>query len=384
MILTEAKIIIYAWNLPTGGLFKTIAEEMKCFGKLAETESIYYYASIPDYYKEEFHKIKASVISESTETHGIRRRIGNATATSAFSIPLSAFLKAPKIIYEKRPRILISHELGSAFTILPYLLLYRDRVVLVLHDDPFSFLRVPFFDKHVIVRKSLHLFFIIFFHIFKETVCTTESISVALRSFGIKGNLRVADYGVNVCDGNISASMEDKVLVLTKWTEHRKPDVYVEVAKILGKRCEFIIAGHWDDPDYLEKIRKMISDANSKGSNIRLVVDPSEDQVHALYHQSRIFLRLSFGELGTGQGILDAIGHGIPLVLGNDLGGLSEIEDGKHGIFVDSNDPSSIAQQVIKILSDKNLWNTFSSNVRILARDNTWQKYCDVLMGSHK
>lgn len=379
-----AKIIIYAWNLPTGGLFKTIAEEMKCFERLAETESIYYYANIPEYYKEEFHKTKASVISERMETHGIRKHIGNVTSTSAFSIPLNAFLKAPKIIYEKRPSIVVSHELGSAFTILPYLLLYRDRVVLVLHDNPFSFLRITFFNKHVIVRRSLQLFFRMFFHIFKEIVCTTKSISEALSSFGIKGNHRVADYGVNVCGVNVSATMEDIVLVLTKWTEQRRPDIYVEVAKILGKRCEFIIAGHWDDPSYLETIRRMIDDVNSSGSKIRLVVDPSEEEVHALYHQSRIFLRLSFGERGTGQGILDAIGHGIPLVLGNEIGGLSEIENGKHGIFVDSENPSSIAQQVIKILSDKNLWNTFSRNLRILAKDNTWQKYCDILLGAYK
>lgn len=383
MILMEAKIIVYAWNLPTGGLFKTITEEMKCFGKIGDAESIFYYAKIPDYYKEEFQRMKSTVICKNMKTAGIRKNIGNATATSAFSIPSNAFLKAPRAIYGKKPRVVICHELGSAFTILPFLLFRRDRVVLVLHDDPFSFLRISFFAKHFIIRKGLHLFFTLLFLVFKEIVCTTKSISDALRSFGINGNIRVADYGVNICNEDIADSMDDKVLVITKWVEYRRPDIYVEVAKILGKRCEFIIAGHWDDMFYLEKIRKMIANANSSGSNIRLIVDPSESDVHALYHQSRIFLRLSFKERGTGQGILDAIGHGIPLILGYGLGGLSEIEDGKHAIFVDSENPSSVAQQVIKLLSDRNIWNTFSSNVRILAKNYTWQKYCDALMGSH-
>ncbi|MCL4480406.1 MAG: glycosyltransferase [Candidatus Thermoplasmatota archaeon] len=178
--------------------------------------------------------------------------------------------------------------------------------------------------------------------------------------------------------------MDNRVLVLTKWTEQRRPDIYVEVAKILGRRCEFIIAGHWDNPVYFETIRKMISDANSNGSNVRLMVDPSEDEAHILYHESRIFLRLSFGERGTGQGILDAIGHAIPLVLGKGIGGISGIEDKKHGIFVDSENPTSIALQVNKILLDQNLWSTFSNNVRILAKEYTWQRYYDILINGHK
>lgn len=380
----KEKLIVYAWNLPAGGLFKTICEELRCFGRLGEVESIYYYASIPVYYRDEFQQTNPTIISKKIKENGLQKQINNSTSTLAFTIPANAFIKTSMVIHKRKPSIVIVHELGSAFTLFPFLLANRDKVVLVLHDNPFSFFQIQFFSRHPIIKIILRFSIKSFFILSKYVICTTNSIKMDIEKYGIKGNIKVADYGVNNCPEKVKYNTSRTILVLTKWTVQRKPNIYIEIAKNLGNRYEFIIAGHWDDPKYLEEIKNQIDEANKNGSSIRLVLDPSEREAHLLYHESILFLRLSFDEHGTGQGILDAIGHGMPLVLGNGMGALSGIENGKHAIFVNSNEPFSVAQEVKELLSNSELWNKLSKNNISLSFEYTWEKYCNILLEGKK
>ncbi|MEM3489922.1 MAG: glycosyltransferase, partial [Nitrososphaerota archaeon] len=98
-----------------------------------------------------------------------------------------------------------------------------------------------------------------------------------------------------------------------------------------------------------------------------------------LYDRTRVFVRLGFNESGTGQAILEAIGHGCPVVISRSLGAASLIKNGKHGFLVNEMDLSEVAKKVIEIYGDDHLFQSMSDSAYDLARMNGWDNYLEKL-----
>lgn len=381
--MTRLDVLLFSWNLPGGGLLKTIYEEYSFFERQGRTVNLISCKdAVPKYYKEIFLKMKPVVLSPTRETPTFLRTRSETNRTPALSISPFALLEVTKFLLKNKPRLLICHEFGSGMLAFVFTLFNKHKTILVLHDTPFALFSHDNSTLNsglkalglLLLKKSINLF--------GSVVCTTKAIKNSLKSFGIKRELLVAEYGVKNCPGFKPNNAKKIVLALAKWTNSRKPETYLEIARRLPSDVEFLIAGHWDNEVYRSEIVEKAKQINVQGWRIDIRSDLTEEEVHQLYHTATVFLRLSFAELGTGQGILDAVGHGIPLVLGKDLGALGGFTDGVHGYIVDSSDLVTIVDRIKTVLFDSGKWHSFSSNVISLGVNYDWAEYCKVLEGS--
>jgi len=375
VLTLESEITIFSWHVPSGGLLKTIHEEYKFFKKRGyKVNVIFFMAQVPPYYDEIISDLQPVVITKSTKLNGPMNFLSQRTATDAFGIPVKAFFSVSRLLLKSKQHV-IAHELASGFTVFFYLIFNRNKVVVVLHDDPLSFALLTTSGKLRIVTKLVKFSVKQVLRLVKILVATTPYIKESLSKEIPSKTIVTAEYGINICDNAPDILDRKDVLVMTKWTRQRKPEKYLQIARDLGKDIKLVLAGHWDEPSYLDAIKNMAEELNSCGANIEIRNDLMESEVDAMYHNCRVFLRLSFFEKGTGQGILDAIGHGCPLVIGRELGGLSGLEDEVHGYIVDSNNSEDIVEKIRRIFESNEVAQTFSSNVYKFATKHTWNDY---------
>jgi phosphatidyl-myo-inositol dimannoside synthase len=130
------------------------------------------------------------------------------------------------------------------------------------------------------------------------------------------------------------------------------------LSSVLAKvpNLTYVIVGDGDDRPRLEKL------ANDLGVAERVLFtgETSDSELAALYQRSEVFAMPARTVLdnrnpkGEGFGIvyLEAMAFGKP-VIGPDYGAPAElIQHGKTGLLVDPEDPTAVAQALLKLLSD--------------------------------
>jgi len=367
------EITIYAWNVAGGGLLKAMFEEYNYFKRKGYgVKVIFFCAEVPDYYSNLLRAMNPIILSRSSKSLKFFSLVSD---TPGFTIPIKAFFSGSKLLMKDKSFV-ISHELTSGFSLFLYSTLYRGRVAVVLHDNPFAFLSAQSFErKYKFLMKFLTIIIKFLLFPFKIFIATTPAILKSFSNDYPNKDIQLAEYGVNICFEAPPILSRSEILVLTKWARWRKPEKYLEIAGLLGNNFNLVLAGHWDDSDYYNEIERIAVSMGPHGAHITFKRDLSEDETHNLYHNCRVFLRLSFSEKGTGQGILDAIGHGCVLIIGKELGGLSGITDGVHGYIVDSNNSEDIVEKIRRIFESNEVAQTFSSNVYKFATKHTWNDY---------
>ena len=137
----------------------------------------------------------------------------------------------------------------------------------------------------------------------------------------------------------------DVVLFVARLTSIKRPERFIEVARLLGDRhprAVFVVAG---GGDLLEDLRLM---AEPLGQRVRLLGWCSD--VETLYAASDLIVLTSDNE-GMPVSLIEAATLGVPAV-GSNVGSVSEVVvDGETGILTDT-DPSAIAAAVSQLLED--------------------------------
>lgn len=375
----ETKIIIYSWNVPSGYLINAVKEEYNYFKKRGyRVEVIFYKTNVPNYYKNWIKQLDSTIIKKHGKPIKLFNFLAKDTATSGFEIPLDAFF-TPSLLLLKEKSYVISHEMTSGLSLIFYAIFNPRKVSVVVHDDVFSFLSIKSSKEVALVTKLIGRIVKFMVNFFGVLFATNTKISLYL-SRSIEGARVVsAELGINRCDIAPKITERREILVVSHWYRQRKPEIYLRVAQIVGKEYKFILAGHWDDKEYYSEIKNEVEEMNSNQSNVVLMPDLSEEELHKLYHGCRAFVRLGFGESGIGGGILDAIGHGCPLVIGKGLGGMEDIRNDVHGYLVDDEDPSEIGQKLLNIMKSDDLASFFSRNVFLIADKYSWERHGRIL-----
>ncbi|BFI73745.1 glycosyl transferase [Nanoarchaeota archaeon] len=146
---------------------------------------------------------------------------------------------------------------------------------------------------------------------------------------------------------------EKIVLAVSTWDSGRKPELYGEIAKRID--AKFILAGHWAREDTKnEFIRKY-------GKYVEVTGKISEEELNKLYDKASVLIRFGFNERGPGMGVIEALGHGLPVIVNNGLGSKELIKDGYNGYII--NDIDEAVEKINKILDNpkkyiENAYNT--------------------------
>ena len=133
---------------------------------------------------------------------------------------------------------------------------------------------------------------------------------------------------------------------------------------------------------YLGQLKRKLSpEAAKKVTFVGLV---AHSDVPAFYQKADIYIGPSLYE-SFGASIIEAMTAGVPVVATR-VGAVPElISEGKSGLVVDSNNPSAIADAVIKLLGNNELRNSISFAARDLVyKQFSWDTICAALIQTYR
>ena len=160
----------------------------------------------------------------------------------------------------------------------------------------------------------------------------------------------------------INIDREKIVLAVSLWDEWRRPQIYGEIAKrIKGK---LIMAGSWARRDTMEAFMRQYKDV--------IVTGPiSEEELNKLYERAAVLIRFGFHERGPGMGVLEAMAHGVPVIVNDGLGS-KELIDG-NGFVV--RDWEEAVDRINEILEDERMRKDMSLRSWEIAKKLSWKNH---------
>ena len=265
---------------------------------------------------------------------------------------------------------------------MPYCVMHRKPFVLVLHDNPFLFMKKKNLKRMSLIRRFeatlVYLLSNIVIFASKLTVCTTPQIKEEVESnLRIHKALLVAEYGIDTFPVVVSGDRRI-ILTVSKWSEFRNPTAYLDLLELLPTKLSLFMVGRWDTEVELERFRAELR-GRALGERLILKDNVSEQELSHLYDETRVFVRLGFNENGTGQAILEAIGHGCPVVISRGLGASNMVQDGETGFLVDENNLADVADKIVTIFSNDEIVERMSKHAYQVAERHSWQIYLETI-----
>ena len=385
MRTSKNNVVIFSWNLPRGGLPKVILKEYYYFQERKISPTILTFEYPQGAYEEELSKTKLKILNLNemgkTKNVDLYYFFPDIDVTVRGTL-LNDVILLNSYLREEDPSVVISHQLLSAILIMPYCLIYRKAYVLILHDNPFLFFEKNGPSKGNIfgglIRAFVYLTANLVIHKSKRTICTTAQIyDVVKRKLFLKDDMTIAEYGIDTTSEFVLGERK-LLLTVSKWSKFRNPKAYVELLNFLPQNINLTMAGRWDSDVELKEFVEFV-EKQGLSHRIKIIVDVPENELSKLYDETRVFLRLGFGERGTGQAILEALGHGCPVVISKDLGASTIIEDGKQGFLVDENDLPRVANKISMIFDDDNILRSMVSESYDLSKRKGWNSYLETV-----
>lgn len=150
------------------------------------------------------------------------------------------------------------------------------------------------------------------------------------------------------------------VLVTTgRLVKKNAVDDIVRALKFLPDNVVFKSIGSGEDEPFLRSLAKEL------GVTDRVEFIPYADHktVASILSGSHIFVRPSLSE-GLGNSFLEAMAIGLPII-GTNVGGIPDfLKNGETGLFCEIRDPKSIAEKVMMLVQDRDLYRRISENGR--------------------
>lgn len=146
------------------------------------------------------------------------------------------------------------------------------------------------------------------------------------------------------------------VSVMAPW---KNVETTISALKLLhesGVQANLRLVGPWADSGYRLKIETQIKTLGLQNA-VQISGKVSRDKLHEYYASSQIFCLMSRCE-SFGIPAIEAQAFGTP-VIGSNVCAMPEI-GGKGGVFLSPDDPGPVAQALGKLLSDAQLWQSYS------------------------
>lgn len=167
-------------------------------------------------------------------------------------------------------------------------------------------------------------------------------------------------------------TLPEKIIIgsLTTLTKNKDPITLIEAAKIVIKKTNnvfFEIAG---EGPLMEECINMVEKYNIKD---RVILKGYIENNTDFLKNIDIFV-LSSKEEGLGSSLIEAMAFGLPLI-GTDSGGIPEIIDnGINGFVIPKENPQKLAQAILELISNKELYEKFSKNSLIKVKNYSSSK----------
>ncbi len=116
------------------------------------------------------------------------------------------------------------------------------------------------------------------------------------------------------------------LLAVAVWERTKRPEVYAELARRTG--VPVVLAGMWGRPEEMEAFRRRHPGV------VRITGRISEQELDRLSRTAALYVRFGFGERGPGQGGIQALAYGMPVLTNPELAVAEVITEGRDGFVV--------------------------------------------------
>ena len=196
----------------------------------------------------------------------------------------------------------------------------------------------------------------------------------------------VIPQGINREYFNISCSPSSKSLLSVGAISPRKGHLQTlqmfNLLRSRGTEATLRIIGSLADKKYLELLQKEVEKSPYK-TDISIETNISQEKLFKAYSTSGIFVLHSQEE---SQGIVfaEAMAAGMPVVATR-VGGIPNVvTSGKCGFLCDFGDIQTMAEMVERLLTDKQLWESFSNSAKSSAIQYDWENITAQILKLYK
>ena len=200
-------------------------------------------------------------------------------------------------------------------------------------------------------------------------------------------NIIVIPNGVDISlfSKKIDISTKENIIVGVGALKKRKGfDKVIKALSIVKTRfsnIKYYIIGSQKDVAYFDYLKNFV-DSLELNDNIFFLSNISDNRLKKIYQQAKIFILTpvssQYNFEGFGLVYLEANACGLPVIGAYNCGAEDAIKNNYNGFLVNSNNPREIAEKIIKIFSDNDLYQKISRNVIDWTKKFSWDKTVDL------
>lgn len=206
-------------------------------------------------------------------------------------------------------------------------------------------------------------------------------------------NLTVVPNGVNLnnfeMDKNIDFSNKENIILSVGSLKTRKGfDLLIKAIAIAQKKMPdikcYIVGGEGKGAHYYNYLVDLAK--KEKAENIFVLKKITDQELRVLYNKAKLFVMTTVSDKysfdGFGMVYLEANAYGVPVIGSYDSGAEEAIRDGYNGFLAKPKDINDIADKILKILENQNLYDKMSENslnwAKKLSWENTVNEYIEI------
>ncbi len=210
-----------------------------------------------------------------------------------------------------------------------------------------------------------------------SAIALTEDMKRTMQAI-YNRNIVVVPNGINLKEYTGDPSVqkvkgdEKRILFVGRLHPVKGVRYLLQAMKIVYEKmpdAKLILVGDGEERELLEKL----ADNLEIRECVEFAGRVPHERVQDYMNQAEVFVLPSLSE-GFPVTILEAMACGLPVVATR-VGGLPDvIEDGVNGYLVKAKEPSEIAEALLKLLQDEQLWETISKTNKQKVNDYSWER----------
>lgn len=176
------------------------------------------------------------------------------------------------------------------------------------------------------------------------------------------------------------SNKKNQIIAVSMWDLGRKPWIYLSLMPKL-ENFKLLMVGAWRDDITLSRFLNKLDEMKLKDS-VEIIQNISDDKLYSLYNLSKFNIRISFGEVGGGMSIFEALSCGTPSIVNESLGSSEFIRDNKIG-FVVTNDETLLIDEIItciKKYDNPESYKSLQESMQKVLPDLSWFKHTNLLI----
>lgn len=227
----------------------------------------------------------------------------------------------------------------------------------------------------------------------RKVICVSNYTKKRMLEHAILDNLTVVPNGVNLENFNNDEitenfSKKENIILSVGSLKTRKGfDLLIKAVALAQKnipniKC-YIVGGEGKGSHYYNYLVDL---AKKEKANIFFLKNLADSELKDLYHKAKLFVMTTVSDKysfdGFGMVYLEANAYGVPVIGSYDSGAEEAIRDGYNGFLAKPKDINDIADKILKILENQELYDKMSENslnwAKKLSWDNTVQDYIKI------